>query len=305
MGLLDRFRRERPERATPPSAPPPEPPRRDAFGPLRALSLDGADLDLMRPVLIDGLLQHGVSADSMPSILEHVRDGIALFELGDTTRRSRIGGAPQLPEGTDWPRDRDGEPFSFIAAIDLDEMPGLDPLPPDGTLLVYWSERYFEFERMDFLEATRVFWVAREEGLAPATAPEGAPSYESVPLSGGLMPILGGFEDVRLASDEEDAWYEAVDELTGLHQHQLLGASRDVQGPVLGEVAYWFDNGWPESREGFSDAELAGEGWMLLGQIESTGELMFGDAGALYLLILRDDLDARRFDRVLGIMQCS
>jgi len=31
---------------------------------------------------------------------------------------------------------------------------------------------------------------------------------------------------------------------------------------------------------------------------------MFGDAGALYLVIPEADLAARRFDRVLGIMQC-
>jgi hypothetical protein len=32
---------------------------------------------------------------------------------------------------------------------------------------------------------------------------------------------------------------------------------------------------------------------------------MFGDAGALYLVIPRVDLSAPRFDRVVGIMQCS
>ncbi|CAN5209552.1 hypothetical protein BH20ACT16_BH20ACT16_16250 [soil metagenome] len=81
--------------------------------------------------------------------------------------------------------------------------------------------------------------------------------------------------------------------------------SRDVQGPVLDEIAYWFDEGFSASRDDFSEAELAGEGWLLLAQLESTGELLFGDMGALYLVIPRTDLEARRFDRVLGIMQCS
>ena len=44
---------------------------------------------------------------------------------------------------------------------------------------------------------------------------------------------------------------------------------------------------------------------MLLGQIESAGGLDFGDAGALYLVIPRVDLEARRFDRVIGDIQCS
>jgi uncharacterized protein YwqG len=74
---------------------------------------------------------------------------------------------------------------------------------------------------------------------------------------------------------------------------------------VLAEIPYWFDQGFADTREDFTAAELAGDGWVLLAQIESTGRLMFGDAGALYLVIPHADLQASRFDRVLGIMQCS
>ena len=68
---------------------------------------------------------------------------------------------------------------------------------------------------------------------------------------------------------------------------------------------YWFDEGFPETRERYSEAELRGEGWTLLAQFDSAGDLMFGDAGALYYVLPEADLRERRFDRAMGIMQCS
>jgi uncharacterized protein YwqG len=297
VGFLDRFRR-------PPDEGGEQPPRKP-FAPLRELALAGADLTLQRAAMVDGLLAHGISADTVLAIMENVRDGVGLLELEDSTRRSRIGGDPELPPGEEWPRDLDGEPLTFIATLDLDELPYLDPLPVGGTLLVFWSERYFEWERMDFRVATRVFWLPPGVEPVGVPTPDGANAYESVPLSGFLMPVLGEEENIDVADEDEEPFFEAQEELLGLYGHQLLGASRDIQGPVLDEVSYWFENGFPETREDFTEAELAGEGWMLLGQIDSTGDLMFGDAGAIYLLIPEVDLDARRFDRVLGVMQCS
>ena len=92
------------------------------------------------------------------------------------------------------------------------------------------------------------------------------------------MPVLGETEHLSLGDVDEDALHDACEGLERIYRHGLLGMSRDVQGPVLDEIAYWFDEGFPASREDFSEAELAGEGWLLLGQFESTGELMFGDA---------------------------
>ena len=87
--------------------------------------------------------------------------------------------------------------------------------------------------------------------------------------------------------------------------HQLLGTSRDIQGPVLDEVPYWFTEGFPATRERYSEAELRGEGWTLLAQFAAGHELLFGDMGDLYYVLPSADLQAQRFDRVMGIMQCT
>ncbi len=304
MGFVDRFRRaENGQTTNEPQVSAAREPGK--FAPVRALAVSGADLNTQRAALVDGMLAHGVSADTMPSVMRRVRDGIVLLELGDPSRTSRIGGQPLLPPGLDWPIDPDGRPLTFIAALEMSEMPRLEPLPVTGTLLVFWSERYFELSRMDFRSATHVFYVPPPGAPVATPIPPDATAYDRVPLTGVLMPVLGEIDRITVPDDEADAFYAAFDDLMAIYDHQLLGSSRDVQGPVLEEVRYWFDQGFPETRDDFTADELAGNGWTLLGQIESTGQLMFGDAGALFLVIPAHDLEAQRFDRVLGIMQCS
>lgn len=51
---------------------------------------------------------------------------------------SRIGGGPDLPEGTEWPRDASGFQYNFLAQIDLADLPAREaPLPEAGLLSFY------------------------------------------------------------------------------------------------------------------------------------------------------------------------
>jgi uncharacterized protein YwqG len=56
--------------------------------------------------------------------------------------RSRLGGLPNLPEGTDWPYGRDYQgnavPLHFLAQIDCAELPPIDArLPTTGMLFFF------------------------------------------------------------------------------------------------------------------------------------------------------------------------
>ena len=200
-------------------------------------------------------------------------DAIALSAGGEGP--SRMGGTPLLPAGVAWPVAPDNRPLAFVAALDFGALPHLAPLPEAGTLLVYWDIAFHELEKMDFVAATRVFLAGPDEALE-----------EHGDAAFGPLPLRG-------------------EPSTTPQEHQLLGRSRDIQGPVLDEVAMWLDGSFPETRARYDEAELRGEGWALLGQFESVDGLMFGDAGALYLVLPEADLRAARFDRVMGIMQCS
>jgi uncharacterized protein YwqG len=300
MGLLDRFRRSDAETSA-------DGVGIGTFAGLRALVRRGASIDEQRTSIAAVLTDHGVPASAVERLIGSMRDGVALFEAEGRPEPApcRLGGPPLLPDGASWPVDRDGRPFGFVAALDLSTVPTVPPLPARGTLLVYWNHAFAELGRMDFVEATRLFLVAAGQPLVPATAPEGALTFGPIALDPVEMP----FPDDASALQGDDVpddvpGLDLQDALMQEFPHQLLGASRDIQGPVLEEVAYWFEQGYPESRERYSPAELAGEGWILLAQIDATTGLDFGDVGSLYLVIPEADLRAGRVDRAMGIMQC-
>ncbi len=82
------------------------------------------------------------------------------------------------------------------------------------------------------------------------------------------------------------------------------GRPQSVQNPVETEVARAALGGelpWGDPRI----AKEAGR-WLLLAQFDSddSAGMMWGDCGALYRMIRRDDLAAARFDRAMFAWQC-
>ena len=73
---------------------------------------------------------------------------------------------------------------------------------------------------------------------------------------------------------------------------------------------YSFGDGRPEmTPEEEADIHQHAQDWMLLLQLESISvgdyELTFGGDGRIYFYIRKEDLAARRFDRVHLVLQCS
>jgi hypothetical protein len=219
----------------------------------------------------------------LPGALDHARDGIVLREEGDG--RSRFGGsAPPLPEAPE---------LAFIAAVDLSELPAMAPLPAAGTLRFYWDA---SARGTNLVEATSVRF---DEGSPEAI--EGG-----TPLAGLAMPIIGFVPDAHMLLsdpelDELDAVLHELDR--NVYGHQLLGASRDIQHPLLDGIGFWFEHGDPAMSERYTEAERAGAGWSLLAQFVSSGDVMFGDVGRLSYVVPSDDLHARRFDRAMAILE--
>ena len=178
---------------------------------------------------------------SDPLILRRC-DCIALREEGEG--RSRFGG--------DGPLLADAPELTFIAALDLSELPRLDPLPAEGTLHFTGTSR-------------SMIWSGWTSSSRRVSCTIRVPRPRTRPAHRSPGRSTGGDD----------------------FPHQLLGTSRDIQGPVLDEIPYWFTEGFPATRERYSEAELRGEGWTLLAQFASGHELMFGDMGDLYYVLPR------------------
>jgi uncharacterized protein DUF1963 len=279
---------------------------------LLSLAAAGAPLEEQRAALAAALEERGVSGETIRHLMGHVRDGVVL-RTTEEERNSRLGGIGLLPDGEPWPCDHHDEPLVLVAAIDLGELPALDPLPHDGTLLLYWSFMIYSYEKLDWFVATRAYWVPPGAAMREQRKPPGEwPELGAAPLAGAVMPIAG--EAVKVIAKvgdapDREALLDAMNHFAPrLYRHQLLGSSRDIQGPVLDEISYWLgQHARPETAARFSETERDGEGWVLLAQIEedvAIDNLGIGDGGAIYFVMPEADLCARRFDRVVGIMQC-
>ena len=76
------------------------------------------------------------------------------------------------------------------------------------------------------------------------------------------------------------------------HDIQLGGLPYPIQSDDMErDCVRAFDHGQPED-------------WRLLLQLFEVGDMMWGDAGALYWFIHNEDLKESRFDRVWMVTQC-
>jgi hypothetical protein len=280
---------------------------------LRDLAEAGAPLRHQRLALREALHRRGVSEYSSALVMSHVRDGIALVRA-DRGGRSVLGGSGRLPAGAPWPAlSDDGRWFlAPLAEIALDELPALEPLPADGTLLVFQETETWSAEH-DPLTGTRVLYVPGSVELHAAPPPPGDVLFpiQEKPLRGVAVPIPGEGELVMSAlefADDRETTIAAMNELMEgwWPEHWLLGASRDIQGPSRLEVPYWLEQASAQTRARFRPDELDPGRWTLLAQINEDDEvdIGIGDGGSFYLYILEEDLRERRYDRIIGFMQC-
>ena len=230
-------------------------------------------------------------------------------------------------------------PLSFIAQFDCAALSPLDTdglLPHEGLLSFFYelgSQRW-GYDPND-AGCARVYWFHKSV-LSPARFPEDMEAYYRLPLisfQARQKLEYPGYEDISLAlpaaatssaysSDGVQLWdeYEKVREtFLGPEEpdsrHKLLGWPDVIQNNMTQECelvsrGYSTGRGWGgipiEVRQASAEPSL--DKWRLLFQLDTIGagdfELMFGDSGSIYFYIRKEDLAARRFDRVWLIQQC-
>jgi len=313
VGLFVWYRIEDPVAAKPLSADKPvtSTEQQRAATRLAVLGDGGASIGQQRAELQTYLKDSGVSLESIETVLRHTRDGLAL-RRGTDGAQTRLGGPPVLPAGERWPTAADGDKFTFVGALDFAELPRMDPLPTEGTLALYWNREWGGKGegKMDFVAATRAFYLEPGDRTSEPKPPANTPQITYKPLRGAAMPIAG---DPKLLREELKGRPDlgkldkAMDELDrhGLYPHHVLGSPIEVQRPVLRGMPAFFNPtlGYlsEASRDRFTAAERDAGEWVLLAQLNQQDDFVIDGGGSLFFVILEQDLEARRFDRVVGI----
>jgi hypothetical protein len=176
--------------------------------------------------------------------IAHLKEGIVLRSSDSAS--SRLGGGGLQPPGVAWPRNPAGYPLTPIASLDLLDLPRLAPLPHAGKLAVYWDS--VDPMNADVLARCQVLWIPPGVHDAGASPPDDLPmTFDPIAVSGFRTAIagdpsstLGKVRDERERELLIDAMNEVSRELYG---HQLLGAPREIQGPIFEDLAYQLQQG--------------------------------------------------------------
>lgn len=279
--------------------------------------------------------------DMLQRIQAMERNSIRLHIAGpvpDTRSFTRFGGVPDVPAGFQWPvfetatYDDDAvkcRPLAFLAQFDCGELSPYDKdglLPKTGLLSFFYelgSQRW-GFDPAD-AGCARVFWFPDTAALSPSALPDNLPEPYRLPALGidlAAEPSWPDGEDFFSLSGGQGDW-DTFEEARAM-------AGGDLE---VGERSYLL--GWPDTMQGniTVECELVSRGiymggtepipqdaldkarrtstqdWQMLFQLDTVQdgdfELMFGDCGRIYFYIRREDLLARRFDRVWLVLQCG
>lgn len=262
-------------------------------------------------------------------------EGKETYKLGAT----RFGGQPDVPADFVWPayegesydnvvKDR---PLTFLAQFNCAELARFDTehLLPDHGLLSFFYETDTQCWGYDPKDkgCARVYWFEDISALAAADFPadmEDDFKFPMVRIKMDSKYSYPSWQDFSEAfPDEEDydafdsAWAERMEEdPEGMeNRSQLLGWPFIIQNSMFAECdlvtqGYYLGNGWGKiPKEIRRRAEgSARDRWLLLFQLDTVEcggfELMFGDCGHIYFYITKEDLAARRFDRIWLVLQC-
>lgn len=266
----------------------------------------------------DALLQHVLLAAALAPGRTAAQD----IPIGS----SKLGGEPDLPHDFNWPL-RDGQPLSFIAQINLAEIPEIPggKLPGEGLLSLFYDDRVWGFDPKDkdgfrvscfsgetsLLNRTKTPVIEIKEklfGLFPKTSRK--PSiYQSCKLVPRIVATLPGeIDDTGLPEEAMDDYYEMLESIDA--HHRLLGYSEPIQNSMEIECELVTNGHYCGDSSGYkkaSEFEESAKKWRLLLQIDSETEhsdMMWGDAGRLYIWIKENDLDAGNFRNCWLISQC-
>ncbi len=247
-------------------------------------------------------LQEPLIALLRPAIaLSATRADDALIPLG----ASKFGGAPDVTAGFEWPT-WNGEPLGFLAQINLEEVAPFDVegvLPRSGVLafFYYFGDGDWPYGDEEDKDGYRVFHFASE--LQRIEIPEG---------SGGSMPIrtasirfdvapdvprhpyyVTGEQLSELSEEEREQWTAFEEALPKHPLHLMWGYPTTIQDDARLEAANTTGRGTLHD-------------WNLLLQVDTDDEIdfMWGDAGAMFYLMHRDDLAKHDFAQTWLIAQC-
>jgi uncharacterized protein YwqG len=246
--------------------------------------------------------------------------------------RSRLGGLPDLPMGMEWPRWDQGPltPMAVLNLADIAKVMPSSPLPSGGWL-VFWFDTFNQpigFSPAD-RGGYRVDYIPEKAKLYRPSIPADfrrdhdeptAKVYEACSVDPKMIMTMPPYQDIEASTlglpfEQVGDYITLLERWVKRHGENngsiVLGHPYVEQNEMRTQCQYvyaGFKYG-PVSARAFKKLIAPGiNDWTLLAQFgpePKAPSWMFGDVGNLYYWIRQQDLEAGRFDAVVGTWQCG
>ena len=245
---------------------------------------------------------------------ENILPALELVPSGEGTNRpdgTRIGGPVWLPDGEDWPLDRQGKRMTFLAQVDFAAMPPLPDFPTKGVLQFFIARD--DLYGMNFDDPRQGdFRVVYREDLSGAGRLETGPVTQGQryvddfsPLSPEAVP--GGMalsaRPIR-HKPSIDVWQFAQTLGKTMDDEQHLALYDHIDANNDTSESNWRVGGHPEFTQEDWRGHFPEVDRVLLQLWTSDDVLMWGDSGQGHFAIRREDLLKRDFSKVYYSWDC-
>lgn len=223
--------------------------------------------------------------------------------ISDSDCDSYFGGMPLVAPGFEWPT-KDGYPLAFVGQLHCSDI----KLVPanEGDLLFFYDNRHWGYSPKDLGHAVVIHQQSTDQRIQPELPSRLASTlfglrkktvkpkvYQRVDVAFTDSCSYPSYERklITFADDVgEECYMEFCEAIVS--EIQIGGYPWPIQSDWMElDCVKAFEPGQPDD-------------WVLLLQLFEVGDMMWGDGGALYWFIHRDDLNVNRFDRVWMVSQC-
>lgn len=218
-----------------------------------------------------------------------------------TIKQSKFLGHPYIPKSQSYPMCLDGTPMLMLAQINFSEIPELENYPQSGILQLFVHPTdWYNMEKKDY----KIIFheTVNEEPMSDFSfltenLYEESPIYCEHSLTFDKETEFGGREDFRFQIDFDGLDYFDYQETLPKDQQEQMDELFYIIGHKIGGYAY-FTQSDPRDYDKKSKQDV------LLLQIDTDDEIMFGDSGVANIFINNNDLKNKNFDKAYFNWDC-
>jgi len=217
----------------------------------------------------------------------------------NSLRSSKFLGKPYLPLNYEYPTDKNGKPMVLWAQLNWSEIPSLENYPTSGILQFFVSSTDW-YDMADY----KIIYHKNLSNEYQTEFPfltedlyEESPIFAEHTLEFSKEIEFGGYEDFRFnyTFDGKDFW-NFRDTLSE-DEKVLIDIIIDGTGHKIGGYAYF-------TQGDIRDYNQQLKSDLLLLQIDSDEEIMFGDSGVANFFINPSDLKNKNFEKTWFNWDC-